>query len=135
MLSAAVALAITLLVFALRTYDELAEMQHVYLRDRASMLADRLERLPPEEFALPLLEKLRHQESALAGLRFYREGHPYDPAALQAIWSGRATSVTEEVTVGGQRLFRAWMPFHSRNALQIARIDLDPASADFHENR
>ena len=58
LLSAAVGLAVVLVVFALRTYHALAEMQQIYLRDRASMLADRLERLPVEELSFPPLEKL-----------------------------------------------------------------------------
>src|SRR5690242_7071933 len=54
LLSAAVGLAAVLLVFALWTYRELAEMQRIYLHDRASMIADQLETFPVEQLAQPL---------------------------------------------------------------------------------
>ena len=113
LLSAAVALAIVLLIFALRTYRELAEMQRIYLRDRASMVADRLETLSTLELRLPLIELLRRHEPDLADLILFEGTSPGDPAAVQAIRSGRELSRIQEVLENGRRIFRAWMPFHS----------------------
>src|SRR5690242_7091445 len=95
LLSAALGLAAVLLVFALRTYRELAEMQRIYLRDRASMVADRLETLSPEELALPLLGRLRRQEPGLAFLLLFAGRLDDDPPAVNAIRAGRELSRTE----------------------------------------
>jgi hypothetical protein len=71
-------------------------LPQIYLRDRPSRIADRLERVAPEQ--LP-------SAAVLDGLR--------RSAALEAIWSGPEISGTEIIAVGGRRLFRAWMPFES----------------------
>ena len=131
LLSAAVALAAVLLVFALRTYRELAEMQRIYLRDRASMVADRLETLSTMELRLPPIELLRRQEPDLAALLLFGLTSPGDPEAVQAIRSGRELSRVEEVVENGRKRFRAWMPFHSAQQLHVARIDLELTGADF----
>jgi two-component system, NtrC family, sensor histidine kinase HydH len=131
LLSAAVALAIVLLVFALRTYRELAEMQRIYLRDRASMVADRLETLSTVELGLPLMARLRRQEPDLAYLALFEGTAAGDPEAVKAIRSGRELSRIEEVVESGRRIFRAWMPFHSAQRWHVARIDLELTGADF----
>src|SRR5690349_12948082 len=117
LLSAAVSLAAVLLLFALRTYRELTEMQRIYLRDRCSMIADRLETFNPEQLAGPLVERLRHQEPGLSSIRLFQGKQSSDPPAVQAVRTGDELSRTEEVLENGRRLFRAWMPFHSAQQL------------------
>src|SRR5678815_4016677 len=117
LLSAAVALAAVLLIFALRTYQELAEMHMVYLRDRASMLADRLETFPPEQLTQPLEVTLRRHEPGVIAVRLYHERRRDDPPAVDAIRNGKEPSRAEEVISRGHRVFRAWMPFHSAETL------------------
>jgi signal transduction histidine kinase len=132
LLLATILLAIILPVFSLRTSRALAEMQQIYLRDRASRIADRLERLSPDHLTNPLmLDRMRHQEPGLIGLRSFRENEQDGSAAIEAMWSGRELYRTEITVIGGRRIFRAWMPFESAQGFRIARIDLDFTGADF----
>ena len=132
LLLAILALAIVLPVYSFRTSRAMAEMQQIYLRDRASRIADRLERLAPDYLSNPwVLEGMRHQEPGLISLRSFEEGENDGSAALDAIWSGRELSRTELTTSGDRKIFRAWMPFESTQGLRIARIDLDLTGADF----
>ena len=105
LLSAAVALAAVLLIFALRTYRELAEMQRVYLRDRASMVADRLETLPPEQLTEPWRVGYAARSPGIASLRLFQERQDGDPPAVEAIRAGRELSRTEEVRWTAARCF------------------------------
>ena len=132
LLLATIVLALVLPVYSFRTSRALAEMQQIYLRDRASRIADRLEQLPPEQLSKqPVLEGMRRQEPGLVSLRCYRN-HEYDGSpALEAIWSGRELSRTEITSDGQRRVFRAWMPFESTAGPLVARIDLDLTGADF----
>jgi two-component system sensor histidine kinase HydH len=131
LLAAAVGLAAVLLIFALWTYRELAEMQRIYLHDRASMLADQLETFPADQLSRPLLEPLRRHEPGVIAVRLFEKRQSDDPEAVEAIRSGRELSRTEEVNVDGRKVFRAWMPFHAAQRLHIARIDLALTGADF----
>lgn len=132
LLAAALAMATVLLIFALGTYRELAEMQQVYLRDRAASLAGLLETLPAEQLAGPLVATLSREEPALVDLQVFRPDQPGEPSPeLEPIWSGRELFRTEEITREGQRLFRALIPFHSEQRLNIARIELALTASDF----
>jgi signal transduction histidine kinase len=131
LLCAAVGLAAVLWIFALRTYHELIEMRGIYLRDRASMLADRLETFAPEQLSQPLELPLRRLEPGVIAVRIYQEKRTGDGPAVDAILRGREPSRIEEVTVGGRHMFRAWMPFHSAQRLHVARIDLELTGANF----
>src|SRR4051794_16483960 len=88
LLAAAVGLAAVLVIFALRTYRELAEMQLIYLHDRASMLADRMEILSTEQLAEPLEIPLRRIEPGVIAVRLYEQRRRDDPAAVEAIRQG-----------------------------------------------
>src|SRR6476646_544077 len=132
LLAATIVLAVVLPVYSFRTSRALAEMQQIYLRDRASRIADRLERLPPEQLSEPwVLDALRRQEPGLIGLRCFQEKEFDGSAALEAIWTGRELSRAELTTSGGRRIFRAWMPFESARGPRIARVDMDLTGADF----
>ena len=132
LLLATIALAIVLPVYSLRTSRALAEMQQIYMRDRASRVADRLERMSPKELnGDSLLERLRRQEPGLVAIRTYRNQENGGSPALDAIRRGLELSRTEIATVGDRRLFRAWMPFESEEGFRIARIDLDMTGSDF----
>ena len=50
---------------------------------------------------------------------------------LSPMWNGQELFRTEERTKEPGHPFRAYVPFHSSEGLRIARIDLDPAAADF----
>src|SRR5436189_2826676 len=74
LLLATIVLSIILPVYSLRTSRALAEMQQIYLRDRASRIADRLERVPPEQLAsAAVADGLRRQEPGLVAFRSYQE--------------------------------------------------------------
>lgn len=117
-----------LLASALLTLREFDELRSVYLRDRAATLAARLETLPPDQFA----KTLEEEEPALVGLRVFEEGDKGpDAAAVEPIWRGEMLYKTEEVKAGKEKIFRAYIPFHSQGQLRIARLDLAGAAADF----
>ncbi|MBI4875688.1 MAG: hypothetical protein HY822_13725 [Acidobacteria bacterium] len=127
-----VAMPLVLLVSSLRTLRELEEQKTVYLRSRVAILAGRLENLPAGAGETAVFEALSAEEPSLADLEVIgREsaaaGHP----ALQAIWEGRELYRMETVSSPDGPLFRAWVPFHSRAGLCVARIDLDAHAADF----
>ena len=125
-------MAAVLLFYAVRTYQDLAEMQEVYLRDRAATLAARLETFRPEDLAGDPLAMLRLEDSALVDLRVYDREHPRDhPAQIAPLWSGEELFRTEGVASPGQKLFRAYIPFHIQSQMHIARIDLAWTSTEF----
>src|SRR5262249_48175246 len=109
----------------------LAEMHRIYLHDRASTVADQLETFPAEQLAQPLEIPLRRHEPGIIAVRLYQDKRSDDPAPVEAIREGRELSRTEQVTVNGRQVFRAWMPFHNAQRLHIARIDLELTGADF----
>src|SRR5262245_40372550 len=112
LLLATIVLAIILPIYSLRTSRALAEMQQIYLRDRASRIADRLERLAPDYTSNPfVLEGLRRLEPGLVAVRCYREGETDGSAALEALSRGRELFRTEVALIDNRRIFRAWMPF------------------------
>ncbi len=126
-LPAALAVPVVLLASSLLTYRELREMQSVYLRNHAAGVAARLEVISPDEF-----DSLYGEEPGLLEIAvFDRETASPADAALEAIWSGRQLFRTEQAVVDGERVFRAWVPFHSGNRLRVARIDLAASSAGF----
>jgi two-component system sensor histidine kinase HydH len=116
------ALPLVLLLSSWLTFRELEQLKGVYLRDRAAMLAARLETMPEAQFAEAAAE-----EPALLGLRIYDDGETgADAAALEPIWRGEALFRTENLS----GVFRAYVPFHSGTRLRVARIDLASAAAD-----
>jgi two-component system sensor histidine kinase HydH len=116
-----------LLLTSILTFRELGEMRAVYLRNRVATIAGRLENLPLSDF-----DTLYAEEPALTDLEIFERGtgKPGN-GALEALWSGRELFRTEVVDLGGRRVFRAWVPFHSEGLMRVARIDLEASAADF----
>lgn len=127
--AAIAALPCVLLFSSLRTLHELDEQKQVYLRERVAEIAARLETQGGDtDPTLPSLEA----EPSLRDLRIIdRNGALGDQAVLQPIWRGQELFHTGMVTVGAERIYRAYVPFHGPEGLRIAQIDLDGDAADF----
>lgn len=126
------ALPLVLLTSTVLTFREFNTMKGLYLRNRAATVAARLETLTPEQLSGDIVELLALEEPALVEVAVFTQGdeEPGDPV-LEAIWSGRELFRIQEVSLDGERLLRAYIPFHSGSRLRIARIDLDATAADF----
>jgi two-component system sensor histidine kinase HydH len=124
------ALPFVLLYSSLRTFHELDEQRTVYLRQRVSILAARLENLRAGATPESLWETLSENEPYLRDIAIISRGAADDAASLAPIWNGRELFRTELENARGGR-FRAYVPFHSNEGLRIARIDLDAGAADF----
>jgi signal transduction histidine kinase len=132
LLIAVVGLAAILLTYAVLTYGTMTEMQQVYLRDRAAGIAARLETLSRAQLTHQARETIVFDDNALVDLRLYRIDRPEDhPPELEPIWTGKELFRTGEVKVGTQKLFRAYIPFHSESLMHIARIDLSLSANEF----
>lgn len=121
------ALPLVLLFSSVRTLRELDEQRAIYLRHRVSLVVSRLESLDPAMDAEAIRERLGEDEPYLEDLRIFT--HPDQPGGpdLAAIWQGQELFRTELTST----VFRAHVPFHSTGGLRIARIDLNPAAAEF----
>ena len=118
--SLAVVLAGVLLVSSWRTLGALDEQQTVYLRGLAADVAGRLETQaghPPGD-------------SGDAGVLVITRGSPSDLRDLAGLWDGQQLYRTE-ILPGRERVFRAYVPFHSPAGLRVARIDLPFSAAGF----
>jgi two-component system, NtrC family, sensor histidine kinase HydH len=119
------ALPAVLLYSSLRTFRELDEQRDVFLRSRAAMLAARLENLPPDSDP----NRLQDEEPGLVAVEVL--SRPDEHPLLAPLWTGQELFRTSYVTVAGEPVFRAHVPFHTAAGLRIARIDLAARSADF----
>jgi two-component system, NtrC family, sensor histidine kinase HydH len=120
---AVAALPAVLLLSSVRTLREIDEQRSVYLRHRVALVAARLESGPtPAELS---------DEPDLVDLQVIRRGGPGDDPALAPIWEGHELFRTEMVRLAVGEVFRAYVPFHSGGAMQMARIDLAGSAADF----
>ncbi len=125
-------LPVVLLLSTLRSLRELPDNARLYLRSRAATLAARLENLHPDQVGAGLTDMLAAEEPGLIDARVYRtpEDEPNDEI-LRRLWNGEELFHTEEIEVDGERVFRAYIPFHLDGKLAIARLDLAVDSADF----
>ncbi len=124
---ALLALPIILVVSAVLMILELRQVREVYLRNQAASVAARLE-LPG---TVQDLETLAEEYPSLVDLRIYEQENATKHLKLEALWKGRALFVTEDATVNGEAVYRAYVPFHANNKLQIARIEIAGSSAEF----
>lgn len=122
----AAALPVVLLYSSMRTLRELDEQRAIYLRHRVSMLVSRLESMDSALDARSIRDRLGEEEPYLADVSVISRA---DPGAeeLAPLWNGQELFRTELTATA----FRAHVPFHASDGLHIARIDLDPAAADF----
>lgn len=121
----AAALPVVLLYSSLRTLRELDEQRTIYLRHRVSMLVSRLESLDALDLRA-VRDRLGEEEPYLADIAVIARS---DAAAgdLAPLWNGQELFRTEMTPT----VFRAHVPFHAAGSLHVARIDLNPAAADF----
>ncbi len=124
------ALPLVLLYSSIRTFQEMDEQRSVYLRHRVSLLAARLENLPAGATPELVWETLSEAEPSLRDLSILSE-EDKESAGLAALWNHQELFRTEYRKAESGGVFRAYVPFHSSLGLRIARIDLDPAAADF----
>ncbi len=126
------ALPVVVIVHALLTAGEMREMRNAYLRGRAGAVAARLETLPAGTSEEARLDALTQEEPSLAGLRIFERGEKGEEnAGLAPLWNGRVLFRTAAASANGEKVFRAYVPFHSPDGLRIARIDLAASTADF----
>lgn len=126
------ALPVVLLVNGVLTAREIRDMKLIYMRNRAGAIAARLETLPPGETVESQFDKLAEEEPGLMDLRIFdRNQDAAGNSALNALWSGRELFQTDELTTGGEKIFRAYVPFHSPAGLRVAQIDISANAADF----
>ena len=121
------ALPVVLLFSSVRTLRELNEQRAIYLRHRVSLLVSRLENLGPALDTQSLRERLGEEEPYLVDLHIVSSPDEPGAADLAALWKGRELFRTELTRTA----FRADVPFHAEGGMHIARIELDPAAADF----
>lgn len=102
------------------TLRALDEQQTVYLRGLAADVAGRLE---TESGA-------GGEDSGAGEVLVIGRGDPADVANLSGLWEGQELYRTE-IVPGRERIFRAYVPFHSPEGLRVARIDLPFSAAGF----
>lgn len=115
-----------LLFSAGRTYRALENQKIVYLRSRMAALSAQLETLPDTR-ALESLD----EEPGLIDLVILEPPSNMETDPLADLWLARELFRTESVRLGGQAVFRAFVPFHGRQGLRLARIDIAESSAEF----
>jgi two-component system sensor histidine kinase HydH len=119
-----------LVLSALRTLRELDEQREVYLRSRTASIAARLETIPPQTDMARELEAMKDDEAGLVEVAILERDSP-ESAGLEDLWEGRALFRTTTAPAGGVEVMRSWVPFHMRDGLRVARIDVARDSADF----
>ncbi len=124
------ALPALLLYSAARTYRALEDQKVVHLRSRMAAVASQLETLPAGIPAGEILSAL-NEEPGLLDVVVLDPPPDITKDPLAALWLGRELFRTQSAQVGGEAVFRAFVPFHSPHGLRLARIDLAASSADF----
>ena len=128
----AFALPAVLLYSSALTYFELDAQRAVYLRNLAAAVAGRLDTAGVEgENVDPALASILDEEPHLRALHVAAPAEREVEPGLDAVWSGRELFHTEFVGRGPERVYRAWVPFHTAAGPRVARIDLDPDAAEF----
>jgi two-component system, NtrC family, sensor histidine kinase HydH len=121
-----------LLFSSIRTFREFQAQREVYLRERAATIAGRLEAAnarnqPTGDAILSLLEEEPH----LRELKIAARAEGMQNPAIEDVWSGRALFYTAFVESGGNKIYRAYVPFHADGVMNVAQIDVDLAASDF----
>ncbi|MGC4051150.1 MAG: histidine kinase dimerization/phospho-acceptor domain-containing protein [Paludibaculum sp.] len=114
------ALPLILLVNALLMLRELAQARGAFLRDKAAEIATRLEQMPAS--------RLMEDEPAVLGVRTFGPADVTAEPSIQPFFDGRELFRLEDRAPDA---FRAWVPYHAAGETRLARLDLNPAAADF----
>lgn len=113
-------LPLVLLVNALLMLRELEQARGAFLRNKAAELAARLEQLP--------IQQVTEEEPALLDARTYGPSDSAAEPSIRPFFNGQELFRLEESSPSG---FRAWVPYHTSAGARLARLDLNPAAADF----
>lgn len=113
-------LPVILIVNALLMLRELEQARGAFLRDKAAEIATRLEQMP--------VDRLIEDEPAVLDVRTYGSADVTAEPSIRPFFDGRELFRLEEDTREG---FRAWVPYHAAGETRLARLDLNPAAADF----
>ena len=123
---------ILLVLHSVYAARELNTMRSIFLRERAASVAARLEVMPPELLQENNLDALMEGDPALIQIRVFDSSEgPTSNGTLEAVRSGRELYGTEDVHIGPDWLFRAYVPFHSRGEIRVAQIDLASNAPDY----
>ena len=130
--AAILAMPAVLLYSSIRTFRELDAQREVYLRARAASVAGLLEASAEQnESIASAIAAVSEGEPELIALDVEPRPASGTNAALDAVWSGRELFHTEFVQTDAARVYRAYVPFHSSGAMNVAKIDLNVAASDF----
>lgn len=114
------ALPLILLVNALLMLRELGQARGTFLRNKAAEIAARLEQIPAPQVI--------EEEPALLDVRTFGPADASTQPSIRPFFNGQELFRVEEGARGG---FRAWVPYHADGGVRLARLDLNPAAADF----
>ena len=119
-----------LLFSSVRTFREIDTQREVYLRQQAAAIAGRLETVDIAHQSLEsAVLSVADEYPPLRDLKVLSKPDDSDPV-LGPLWAGRELFRTGFVNSGPNRVYRAYVPFHSAGVMNLAQIDLDPAAAD-----
>ena len=113
-------LPLVLLVNALLMLRELEQARGAFLRNKAAEIAARLEQVP--------LQQVIEEEPALLNVRTFGPSDAATEPSIRPFFNGQELFRLEETASTG---FRAWVPYHTDAGARLARLDLNPAAADF----
>ena len=113
-----------LLFNALLMLRELEQARGAFLRNKAAEIAARLEQIPAGQ----VLE----EEPALLDVRTFGVDDVAAEPSIRPLLDGQELFRLDE---DGRQRFRAWVPYHAGGGTRVARLDLNPAAADFLTSR
>jgi signal transduction histidine kinase len=118
------ALPVILLFNALLMLRELEQARGAFLRNKAAEIAARLEQMPAQQ----VLE----EEPALLELRTFGVDDEAAAPSIRPLLDGQELFRLDQ---DGRQRFRAWVPYRAGGGTRVARLDLNPAAADFLTSR
>lgn len=113
-------LPLVLLVNALLMLRELEQARGAFLRNKAAEIAARIEQIP--------IQQVIEEEPALLDVRTYGASDTTTEPSIRPFFDGQELFRLEDTAPAG---FRAWVPYHTDAGTRLARLDLNPAAADF----
>jgi two-component system, NtrC family, sensor histidine kinase HydH len=109
---------------------ELRTMQGILLREKAANIAAQLEVMNPEDINRGSFDSLLDTEPALQSLHAFGPAGASGDPNVEAIRSGRELYRTLRTGSGADETYTSYIPFHSRDGLYVARIELSTSGAD-----